>query len=144
MGGLELVTAGEINLPLAAIMLTSDFTFAAWSNLLLEDTDASDVNISVESCGGFPFILVTPVVHPGESQITFTPKSPIADVTIDPTNSSGQPIPGGSYELISKDDLGMSIAGVLDSNGSANIPVELGNYDVQVSARDRRRIATRR
>ena len=133
MGGLELATAGEISLPLAAVMLTSDFTFAATSNYLFEDGDASDVNISVESVGGFPFIVVTPVLTHGDSSFTFAPPDPVAEVTIDPTNASGQPIPGGSYELISKDDLGESIVGVLDSNGSADVPVELGNYDVSVS-----------
>jgi hypothetical protein len=53
VGGLELITAGEISLPLAAVMLTADFSFATVNNLLFEETDAQDVNISVESDGGF-------------------------------------------------------------------------------------------
>lgn len=134
VGGLELVTAGEISLPLAAVMLTSDFAFSSASNILFDETDVQNVDISVESCGGFPFIVVTPDLPRGDSQITFTAADPVADVTIDPTDSAGQPISGGSYELISKDDLANDIVGVLSPDGDTAVPVKAGDYTVQVSS----------
>jgi len=60
-----------------------------------------------------PAMLIKPVVAPG-GHITFAPQEGVGEVTIHPTDSTGQPISGGSYTLISKDRLAQDIAGILD------------------------------
>jgi hypothetical protein len=128
-----LAAAPEIEIPALAATFVTDLTLTAYESDMAEETDAPDAEVRIESYGGIPFISITPLPPTGDAQITWTPPDPVADITIHPTDSSGQPITGGSYELISKDDLSNNIVGVLDSNGSAEIPVELGNYQVNVN-----------
>lgn len=121
-----------VELPALAITFVTELGMAAYESDMAEDTDATDAQVSILSCGGIPYISITPLPPSGNGTITWDPKGPVADVTIHPTGSGGQSFAGGSYELISKDDLSRDIVGVLDSNGSADIPVELDNYTAQV------------
>jgi len=60
------------------------------------------------------------------------PQSPNLHVTAQTADNS--PLAGGSFELISTDSLGVAVAGVLDSQGNADIPVPAGNYLTRVGS----------
>jgi hypothetical protein len=117
---------------LAATALT-DLGMDAVEHSMEEETDAPKVEFKIESWGGFPVALIDWVADPHRPEIHWAQR-PTGDVIIRPLDAQGHSLPGGSYELISKDDLSRNIAGVLDTGGMAEIPVELGDYIAQVSS----------
>jgi len=59
---------------------------------------------------------------------------PFATVTANITDQNDTPLSGGSLHLISKDSFGEGFVAVLDTGGSANIPVPLGDYQAMVGS----------
>ena len=80
--------------------------------------------------GGLMFEMVVPAANSHE-----TTELPTAPLQVTATDEYGIPLSSGSLELISKSTLGLSIVEILDTGGSANIPVPIGDYNVRISAR---------
>jgi hypothetical protein len=79
--------------------------------------------------GGMVFEILVPAG-------TNTPPQTLEKGTLEVSagGSDGQPLAGGSLELLSKDPLGLSIIQILDTGGNGNFPVPLGDHHVRVSA----------
>jgi len=118
----------------AEMAMTGGDLALAIGNSLYDETNLQAVTLTLVSAGGIPYFIIQPVALPHDAQITWAPKDPTADITINPVDSNGQPLTGGTYQLISKDHLAADIVGVLPTNGSLSIPVELGNYQAIISA----------
>ena len=58
---------------------------------------------------------------------------PLTELSLNATDANGQPISGGSLQLVSYDELGLGVRAII-GDGSADVPVPVGNYNWCVRA----------
>jgi hypothetical protein len=139
-GTLDLVTAAFIHTPPAEIpgvaiqqLELSSYLVKNAACLYYEREGATQVVKQTIKIGlvsvQFPVLPYEQLEDPSK----LFPERPTAHFAV--TDPEGAPSSEGSLELISKDALGLGIVAVLDTQGKADIPVPVGDYQMRVAKR---------
>lgn len=118
----------------ATITLNRGLAQARYSAVALYDVfGATQISFLTIRFGGIMVKIPVPHFDDGvdveKARTSLPPSDP---VNLSVSQPDGSAAAGGSYELISKDYPGLGFQGVLDTQGNANIPVPLGDYQLRV------------